>query len=61
MCFDFAVGRLAGNVIMTGNVLLNGKKTRLDYGGVVSIHEYISFSSMDFKSKQPICRKNVFQ
>nr|GEZ67014.1 ABC transporter G family member 13 isoform X1 [Tanacetum cinerariifolium] len=26
--------RLAGNVIMTGNVLLNGKKNRLDYGAV---------------------------
>lgn len=43
---------------MTGNVLLNGKKRRLDYGGVVSIHEYIC-SSMDFKSKQNISRKNV--
>jgi len=29
-------GRLSGNVIMSGNVLLNGKKRRLDYGGVVS-------------------------
>lgn len=25
---------------MTGNVLLNGKKRRLDYGGVVCIHEW---------------------
>lgn len=29
-------GRLPRNVVMTGNVLLNGKKKRLDYGVVVS-------------------------
>lgn len=29
-------GRLSGNVIMSGNVLLNGKKRRLDHGVVVS-------------------------
>jgi hypothetical protein len=29
-------GRLSGNVIMSGKVLLNGKKRRLDYGVVVS-------------------------
>lgn len=29
-------GRLSGNLLMTGNVLLNGRKRRLDYGGVVS-------------------------
>lgn len=29
-------GRLSGNVIMTGNVLLNGIKKSLDYGFVVS-------------------------
>lgn len=29
-------GRLSGNLVMSGNVLLNGKKTRLDYGEVVS-------------------------
>lgn len=29
-------GRLSRNVIMTGNVLVNGKKRRLGYGGVVS-------------------------
>ncbi|KAL3580054.1 hypothetical protein D5086_017889 [Populus alba] len=32
---DALAGRLAGNAVMTGNVLLNGKKSRLDYGGVV--------------------------
>jgi len=30
-------GRLARNVVLTGKVLLNGKKRRLDYGVVVSI------------------------
>jgi len=34
-------GRLSRNVIMSGNVFLNGKKRRLDYGGVVSISVYI--------------------
>ena len=32
----FIAGRLSGNVVMSGNVLLNGKKTRLDYGVAVS-------------------------
>ncbi|KAG6789441.1 hypothetical protein POTOM_005539 [Populus tomentosa] len=27
------LGRLSGDVLMTGNVLLNGRKRRLDYGG----------------------------
>ncbi|XP_052115539.1 ABC transporter G family member 15-like isoform X2 [Arachis duranensis] len=31
---DSLAGRLARNVILSGNVLLNGKKRRLDYGGV---------------------------
>ncbi|XVF69601.1 hypothetical protein PTKIN_Ptkin11bG0094200 [Pterospermum kingtungense] len=31
---DSLAGRLARNVVMTGNILLNGKKKRLDYGGV---------------------------
>lgn len=30
-------GRLSGNVVMTGNVLLNGEKRRLEYGGIVSV------------------------
>ncbi|XP_011045407.1 PREDICTED: ABC transporter G family member 15-like [Populus euphratica] len=30
---DALAGRLSGNVLMTGNVLLNGKKRRLDNGG----------------------------
>lgn len=30
-------GRLARNVVLSGKVLLNGKKRRLDYGVVVSI------------------------
>lgn len=38
--FEIYAGRLSGNVVMTGNVLLNGKK-RLDYGGVVSIQHII--------------------
>jgi len=32
-----SAGRLARNVVLTGKVLLNGKKRRLDYGVVVSI------------------------
>lgn len=31
-----AAGRLSSNVVMTGNILLNGKKRRLDFGVVVS-------------------------
>ncbi|KAG6761006.1 hypothetical protein POTOM_034195 [Populus tomentosa] len=34
---DALAGRLAGNAVMTGNVLLNGKKRRLDYGGVAYV------------------------
>ncbi|XP_071709219.1 ABC transporter G family member 12-like [Rutidosis leptorrhynchoides] len=34
---DSLSGRLAGNVIMMGNVLLNGRKTRLDYGAVAYV------------------------
>ncbi|KAF5773237.1 putative ABC-type xenobiotic transporter [Helianthus annuus] len=34
---DSLAGRLAGNVIMTGSVLLNGKKRRLDYGAVAYV------------------------
>ncbi|CAH1452021.1 unnamed protein product [Lactuca virosa] len=34
---DSLAGRLAGNVIMTGNVLLNGKKKRLDYGAIAYV------------------------
>lgn len=30
-------GRLAGNVVMSGNVMLNGRKMRLHYGLVVSV------------------------
>ncbi|EOY32730.1 hypothetical protein QUC31_019293 [Theobroma cacao] len=34
---DSLAGRLARNVVMTGNILLNGKKKRLDYGGVAYV------------------------
>ncbi|KAK6247729.1 hypothetical protein QUC31_019294 [Theobroma cacao] len=34
---DALAGRLSGNVVMTGNVLLNGKKKRLDYGSVAYV------------------------
>ncbi|XP_057746190.1 ABC transporter G family member 15-like [Arachis stenosperma] len=34
---DSLAGRLARNVILSGNVLLNGKKRRLDYGGVAYV------------------------
>ena len=43
--FDIAIGRLSRNVVMTGNVHLNGKKRRLEYGGVVS-NFYISFQAL---------------
>ncbi|KAK6138315.1 hypothetical protein DH2020_027899 [Rehmannia glutinosa] len=34
---DSLAGRLSKNVVMTGNILLNGKKQRLDYGGVAYV------------------------
>ncbi|KAL5766492.1 hypothetical protein ACOSP7_017109 [Xanthoceras sorbifolium] len=34
---DALAGRLSGNVVMTGNVLLNGKKRRLEYGGLAYV------------------------
>lgn len=54
---DSLAGRLSTNVIMTGNVLLNGKKQRLDYGqsayvtqedtllGTLSVRETITYSA----------------
>ncbi|XP_060966494.1 ABC transporter G family member 15 isoform X1 [Cannabis sativa] len=55
---DTLAGRLSGNVVMTGNVLLNGKRRRLDYGvaayvtqedlllGTLSVRETITYSAM---------------
>ncbi|XP_051120565.1 ABC transporter G family member 15-like isoform X2 [Andrographis paniculata] len=34
---DSLAGRLSKNVVMTGNILLNGKKQRLDYGRVAYV------------------------
>ncbi|CAM8969575.1 unnamed protein product [Rhodiola kirilowii] len=34
---DALSGRLASNIIMSGNVLLNGKRKKLDYGGVAYV------------------------
>ncbi|XP_073148878.1 ABC transporter G family member 15-like [Henckelia pumila] len=54
---DALAGRLSRNIFMTGNILLNGKKKRLDYGGVayvtqedvllgtLTVRETISFSA----------------
>ncbi|XP_010269756.1 PREDICTED: ABC transporter G family member 15-like [Nelumbo nucifera] len=54
---DSLAGRLSKNVIMTGNVLLNGKKRRLDYGvaayvtqedvlmGTLTVRETITYSA----------------
>ncbi|KAM5584633.1 ABC transporter G family member 15 [Rosa sericea] len=54
---DALAGRLSRNVVMTGNVLLNGKKTRLDYGvaayvtqenvllGTLTVRETITYSA----------------
>ncbi|XP_021277890.1 ABC transporter G family member 13 isoform X2 [Herrania umbratica] len=55
--FEMYAGRLSGNVVMTGNVLLNGKKKRLDYGsaayvtqedvllGTLTVRETITYSA----------------
>ncbi|KAK4407425.1 ABC transporter G family member 15 [Sesamum angolense] len=54
---DSLAGRLARNVVMTGNILLNGKKRRLDYGvvayvtqedvllGTLTVRETITYSA----------------
>ncbi|KAL8159438.1 hypothetical protein V2J09_000975 [Rumex salicifolius] len=34
---DSLAGRLSSNVIMTGNILVNGRKQQLDYGGVAYV------------------------
>ncbi|GLT74858.1 hypothetical protein SLA2020_466240 [Shorea laevis] len=43
---DALAGRLSGNVVMTGNVLLNGKKKRLDYGGAYVTQEDILLGTL---------------
>ncbi|GMN26239.1 hypothetical protein TIFTF001_001229 [Ficus carica] len=55
---DSLAGRLSGNVVMTGNVLLNGTRRRLDYGlvayvtqedlllGTLSVRETITYSAL---------------
>ncbi|KAH7543514.1 hypothetical protein FEM48_Zijuj02G0192100 [Ziziphus jujuba var. spinosa] len=54
---DPIIGRLSGNVVMTGNVLLNGKRRRLNYGvaayvtqedvllGTLTVRETITYSA----------------
>ncbi|KAK4419589.1 ABC transporter G family member 15 [Sesamum alatum] len=54
---DSLAGRLARNIVMTGNILVNGKKRRLDYGvvayvtqddlllGTLTVRETITFSA----------------
>ncbi|KAG7035872.1 ABC transporter G family member 15, partial [Cucurbita argyrosperma subsp. argyrosperma] len=54
---DSLAGRLAQNAVLTGNILLNGKKRRLDYGivayvtqedtmlGTLTVRETISYSA----------------
>ncbi|KAK4492355.1 hypothetical protein RD792_003159 [Penstemon davidsonii] len=54
---DTLAGRLARNIVMTGNILLNGKKRRLDFGvvayvtqedvllGTLTVRETISYSA----------------
>ncbi|KAJ9542661.1 hypothetical protein OSB04_029167 [Centaurea solstitialis] len=47
---DSLAGRLAGNVIMTGNVLVNGKRKRLDYGAVAYVtHKDILLGTLTVK------------
>lgn len=55
---DSLAGRLSSNVVMTGNILLNGKKQRLNYGtiayvtqedvllGTLTVRETISYSAL---------------
>jgi hypothetical protein len=54
---DLDTGRLSRNVIMTGNILLNGKKRRADdYGAVVSIMcRFLILHIVDFDSKTGGC------
>lgn len=52
---ELSTGRLARNVIMTGNLLLNGKKARLDYGLVVSFLIQDFISHLTFYNKQLTC------
>ncbi|CDP09281.1 unnamed protein product [Coffea canephora] len=40
---DSLAGRLSGNLVMTGNILLNGRKRRLDYGGVAYVTQQDTF------------------
>ena len=42
---DLATGRLSRNVIMTGNVLFNGKKRRADAGVVSIVYPYAMIKS----------------
>ncbi|XP_062172082.1 ABC transporter G family member 15-like [Alnus glutinosa] len=54
---DALAGRLSGNIVMSGNVLLNGKKRRLDYGvlaymtqedkllGTLTVRETLTYSA----------------
>ena len=53
---ELSTGRLARNVIMTGNLLLNGKKARLDYGLVVSFLIQDFISHLTFYNKQLTCQ-----
>lgn len=52
---ELSTGRLARNVIMTGNLLLNGKKARLDYGLVVGFLIQDFISHLTFYNKQLTC------
>lgn len=67
---DSLAGRLSRNVVMTGNILLNGKKRRLDYGvvayvtqedvllGTLTVREAITYSALlrlpSSKSKEEV-------
>jgi hypothetical protein len=42
---DLATGRLSRNVLMTGSVLFNGKKRRLDAGVVSTVYLYATYKS----------------
>lgn len=43
---DSLAGRLSAKVVMTGNILLNGQKKNLQYGGVVSCKMHMSPKKM---------------
>jgi hypothetical protein len=57
---ELHAGRLARNVVLTGKVLLNGKKRRLDYGLVVSYSYVPDLTKLCFTLILPIPHIRMF-